>query len=233
MVHEFGHSLLYPKNHPNPNISRSEIAFATVVLDDNLSYVDGGLNPGGFCKETKFEIGPIDIMAKKFAEYCSFRFQNNTQNGRELNSFFQNSSISKFNKDFCLPRPKYNSPFIQDTLLNFTTLLTCLTAVNLILSIPFSKSNSSQDENKKNSTRKNLLLAFAVVNSFATQNNYASVAIASLIITENFGSYLYKKSGLKDKEISADRWQEYYCLRSIAQPINQIIEKPLKLSKMK
>jgi len=130
MVHEFGHSLLYPKNHPNPNISRSEIAFATVVLDDNLSYVDGGLNPGGFCKETKFEIGPIDIMAKKFAEYCSFRFQNNTQNGRELNSFFQNSSISKFNKDFCLPRPKYNSPFIQDTLLNFTTLLTCLTAVN-------------------------------------------------------------------------------------------------------
>jgi len=103
----------------------------------------------------------------------------------------------------------------------------------LILSIPFSKSNSSQDENKKNSTRKNLLLAFAVVNSFATQNNYASVAIASLIITENFGSYLYKKSGLKDKEISADRWQEYYCLRSIAQPINQIIEKPLKLSKMK
>ena len=231
IVHEFGHSLLYSGNHPNKDnndnnlfITSDKIGTGTVVArvinNDLRDFLEFGTN-----KDNKnFVLGPIDVVALKFAEFCSYRFQRNTANGRELNSFFQNSSISKYNENFTLPKPLYQDPFIQDTLLSFTSLLMCLTAVNLILSTPILKSHLLQSEHQKTNFKKNLISCFASINSHATQNSHASLAVMSLTFGYILSKFLYKKSGLRDRKIWGDSWLENHGLKSITRTTNQVIE---------
>jgi len=147
IIHEFGHHLLYNIDHPNFNDKNQSFKYHTKENSDyfsgSLSYttedltkvsLSGYLSLDDSC-DNSTKLSPIDLVAKKFAEYCSYRFQNKTEIGRSYRRDFEKINLPKIDTEFCLPETKIDpaKKILFDSFYNFICIAVIISAVDSIL----------------------------------------------------------------------------------------------------
>lgn len=147
IIHEFGHHLLYNADHPNFNDKNQSFKYYTKENSDYFSgsisfktedltkvSLSGYLSLDDSC-DNSTKLSPIDLVAKKFAEYCSYRFQNKTEIGRNYRRDFEKINLPKIDTEFCLPKTKIDpaKKILFDSFYNFICIAVIISAVDSIL----------------------------------------------------------------------------------------------------
>jgi len=147
ILHEYGHHLLYNVDHPNFNDKNQTFKYHTRENSDyfsgSLSYttedlakvsLSGYLALDDSC-DNSTKLSPIDLVAKKFAEYCSYRFQNKTEIGRNYRRDFEKINLPKIDTEFCLPETKIDptKKILFDSFYNFICIAVIISVVDSFL----------------------------------------------------------------------------------------------------
>ncbi len=216
IIHEFGHHFLYNVNHPNVNFSNQNYQYpsknndyffgsASSRIEDALKVTLFGYSSADYACHKSIQIGPVDFVTKKFAEYCSYRFQNNSAIGRAYKKHFEKIDLKKINTETCSPLAKsdpYNK-ILSDAVCNFAHIAFIISVVDFYLS--FKNQNSNLHENRENIINFITTLSSPLVHGFdsiyITGAKISTSHILKTNLIKNFTNLICEKVGYEDSSI--------------------------------
>jgi len=164
IIHEYGHHLLYNYGHPNFNSTEGKFKYFTRNTNDYFfgsftsserdkfkTFLTGYYSQDDSCDNSS-KLGPIDFLTLKFAQYCSYRFQNNTEIGRNYRRDFEKINLTKIDTDFCLPLVKIDlsKKILFDSCYNFIFFASVIFLVDSLLACVRGKNSTFKDSREKN-----------------------------------------------------------------------------------
>lgn len=218
IIHEYGHHLLYNLGHPNfddvdnkfkyfPR-ENSDYFFGSLSsskIDKTKTFFAGYYSLDDFCDKSE-KIAPIDLVVKKFAQYCSYRFQNNTEIGRNYSQDFKKINLSKIDTDFCMPTAKIDpsKKILFDSFYNFICMAFIISSVDFVLACKRGKNGELKNSRESKINFLSTLLGPVIHGLDSLLITGAKISFSQILKTnfvKNLSESVAQKTGYKDSSM--------------------------------